>query len=176
MSAGRYRKRSVVVDAVQLCWRNWGAVCELMGLPASPASGTMSMACSDPCGEREPYIELPIATLEGTMVAKHGDWIIRGVNGEFYPCKPDVFAKTYDPEETAPATEYEPLEPDASLERIALATEKIADAIGRIGANGVLDRIAKALEIDPLAGVMQLEQAIGEADPGSLPWRGAQPG
>jgi hypothetical protein len=30
------------------------------------------------------------------MIARHGDWIIRGVNGEFYPCKPDVFQKTYD--------------------------------------------------------------------------------
>jgi len=36
-----------------------------------------------------------IATLEGTMSARPGDWIIRGVNGELYPCKPDIFAKTY---------------------------------------------------------------------------------
>jgi hypothetical protein len=39
-----------------------------------------------------------IVTLEGTMVADQGDWIIRGVKGEFYPCKPDIFAATYDPE------------------------------------------------------------------------------
>lgn len=37
-----------------------------------------------------------IATLEGVMQAKPGDWIIKGVNGEFYPCKPDIFEKTYD--------------------------------------------------------------------------------
>ena len=37
-----------------------------------------------------------IITLEGTLNASLGDWIIRGVNGEHYPCKPDVFAKTYD--------------------------------------------------------------------------------
>lgn len=37
-----------------------------------------------------------IATLEGDMRANVGDYIIRGVNGEFYPCKPDVFAKTYE--------------------------------------------------------------------------------
>jgi hypothetical protein len=38
-----------------------------------------------------------IPTLEGTMAANPGDYIIKGVNGEFYPCKPDVFRKTYDP-------------------------------------------------------------------------------
>jgi len=37
-----------------------------------------------------------ILTLEGTMEALPGDWIIRGVNGEHYPCKPDIFTKTYE--------------------------------------------------------------------------------
>lgn len=37
-----------------------------------------------------------INTLEGTMVAQPGDWIIKGINGELYPCKPDIFEKTYD--------------------------------------------------------------------------------
>lgn len=40
------------------------------------------------------YIEIP--TLEGTMRADAGDWIIKGVQGEFYPCKPAVFHRTYD--------------------------------------------------------------------------------
>jgi len=39
---------------------------------------------------------LEIETLEGTMTAQPGDWIIRGVQGEFYPCKPDIFAATYE--------------------------------------------------------------------------------
>jgi hypothetical protein len=39
---------------------------------------------------------LIIATLEGEMVARRGDWIIRGVQGEFYPCKPDIFEATYE--------------------------------------------------------------------------------
>lgn len=38
----------------------------------------------------------PIKTLEGTMLASHGDYIIKGVNGEFYPCKPCIFEKTYE--------------------------------------------------------------------------------
>ena len=44
---------------------------------------------------------LHIPTLEGTMTANPGDWIIRGVAGEFYPCKPDIFAATYEPVEAA---------------------------------------------------------------------------
>lgn len=40
-----------------------------------------------------------IPTLEGNMMARFGDYIIQGVNGEFYPCKPDIFEKTYDPVE-----------------------------------------------------------------------------
>ena len=40
-----------------------------------------------------------IKTIEGTMHASPGDWIIRGINGEFYPCKPDIFEKTYEPAE-----------------------------------------------------------------------------
>ena len=40
--------------------------------------------------------EMEICTLEGVMRADVGDWIITGVNGEMYPCKPDIFAKTYE--------------------------------------------------------------------------------
>lgn len=39
---------------------------------------------------------IEIKTLEGTMTAQPGDWIIKGVSGEFYPCKPDIFEKTYE--------------------------------------------------------------------------------
>ncbi|MCY6957860.1 hypothetical protein [Clostridium brassicae] len=40
--------------------------------------------------------EIQIITLEGVMKAKEGDYIIKGVNGELYPCKPDIFEKTYE--------------------------------------------------------------------------------
>lgn len=42
---------------------------------------------------------LVIATLEGDMIASPGDWIIKGIKGEFYPCKPDIFEATYEPVE-----------------------------------------------------------------------------
>lgn len=43
--------------------------------------------------------EFVIPTAEGNMTANPGDWVICGVKGEFYPCKPDIFAATYDPVE-----------------------------------------------------------------------------
>ena len=51
---------------------------------------------SDPSDVR---YSISIPTLEGVMTASEGDWIIRGVNGEYYPCKPGIFGKTYEPVE-----------------------------------------------------------------------------
>lgn len=44
------------------------------------------------------FVPQIIRTLEGDMIASAGDWIIKGVNGEVYPCKPDIFVKTYEEE------------------------------------------------------------------------------
>jgi len=56
--------------------------------------------CTDPkdCGGDNSVGShvLEIDTLEGTITASPGDFVIRGVKGEFYPCKPDIFAATYD--------------------------------------------------------------------------------
>lgn len=49
-----------------------------------------------------PMGTLDIPTLEGTMTAQPGDWIIRGVQGEIYPIKPEIFAETYEPVESEP--------------------------------------------------------------------------
>lgn len=92
-----YRKKPVVIEAVQLCWKNWNDVCGLLGPIISPDNpGRESETCSDPCGEESPFIELTIPTLEGDHIAKHGDWLIKGVANEIYPCKPDIFDKTYE--------------------------------------------------------------------------------
>lgn len=98
----KFRKKPVVIEAVQLNWRNWGAVCDFLGGIVSPSNPARSVSdYSDSCGEpttaEAGWIELTIPTLEGDHVAKHGDWIIKGVKGEFYPCKPDIFAATYEP-------------------------------------------------------------------------------
>jgi hypothetical protein len=100
----QFRKKPVEIEAVQLCWRNWGEVCDLLGDVVGPHNPGRSVSTfSDTCGEQSMteagWIELTIPTLEGDHVARHGDFIVRGVKGEFYPCKPDIFAATYDPVE-----------------------------------------------------------------------------
>lgn len=98
---GQYRKKPVVIEAVQLSWRNWNEVCDFLGGIINEGNpGRFSQDFSDTCGEETTedagWIEITIPTLEGDHVAKHGDWIIKGVMGEFYPCKPDIFAATYE--------------------------------------------------------------------------------
>lgn len=80
----KYRKKPVVIEAVQ-----WDG---------SIPSETELVLFMDKTFRRNPKncYELQIPTLEGLMTAKVGDYIIKGVNGEFYPCKPDIFEKTYE--------------------------------------------------------------------------------
>ena len=81
----KFRKKPVVIEAVRYTGSNCAEVAEFTGdgWPDSPCE----------CTGDEPWL---IETLEGVMEASPGDWIIRGVKGEFYPCKPDIFAATYE--------------------------------------------------------------------------------
>lgn len=93
----KFRKKPVVIEAVQLNWKNWGKICDFLdGIISDTNPGCIGEA-SDACGENEPFINVKIPTLEGDHTALHGDWIIKGVHGKFYPCKPDIFEKTYEP-------------------------------------------------------------------------------
>lgn len=87
----KYRKKPVVIEATQ--WRKPGDHPEVRssrnGLPLPEGSFTLDE------GEVVGFIE----TLEGPHVVRPGDWIITGVAGEHYPCRPDIFAATYDPAE-----------------------------------------------------------------------------
>lgn len=69
---------------------------------------------------------LPIETLEGTMFARIGDFIIKGVKGEFYPCKPDIFAAAYEPAELEGTENNE--------EKARLAGMALAGMFGQWGA------------------------------------------
>ena len=79
----KFRKKPVVIEAWQNSddtdWPEWMHEYNILG--------------------REPGGIILIRTLEGVMRANLGDWIIRGVNDEIYPCKPDIFQKTYEPAE-----------------------------------------------------------------------------
>lgn len=90
----KYRKKPVEVDAVQLTDEaDFVAIAEWCG-------GQLGHGVYD--GRFDTLIFL--VTLEGTMAADPGDWIIRGVKGEFYACKPDIFAMTYEGVEDAACT------------------------------------------------------------------------
>lgn len=85
----RFRKRPVEIEAMQyrpdLC--NCAAVAAFAGDAYEPAG------CDD--GDAHAGDDWFISTLEGEMQVRPGDWVIRGVAGELYPCKPDIFAATY---------------------------------------------------------------------------------
>lgn len=86
----KYRKKPVVIEAVEF--------------QGTPASAIEVFETFDIPGARvRPDLQnlercaISIPTLEGVMRADAGDWIIRGVKGEFYPCRPDIFAETHEP-------------------------------------------------------------------------------
>lgn len=77
----KYRKKPVVIEAMQVKW-----------LDNKTAKEVTEWCPSAFIWDDHLYIK----TLEGDMMVSRGDYIIQGVNGEFYPCKPDIFAKTYE--------------------------------------------------------------------------------
>lgn len=84
----KFRKKPVVIEAIQFDTQD---VADWRNVP-----GWLRDAVED----RTVFVEdkkLKIKTLEGVMTADFKDWIICGVKGEIYPCKPDIFAATYDP-------------------------------------------------------------------------------
>lgn len=91
--ARKYRKKPVIIEAIQWISSNIAEVEEFVGkkLKTEWIGGAGYEA-----GVAPPLIDLIIPTLEGDMRASYGDYIIKGVNGEFYPCKPDIFEKTYE--------------------------------------------------------------------------------
>jgi len=77
-----FRKKPVVIEARQFDGKNGMDLCAWIG---------GSEHGEDLFGDT-----IEIVTLEGTMTASVNDWIIKGVKGEFYPCKPEIFAATYE--------------------------------------------------------------------------------
>ena len=93
----KYRKKPVEIDAIKLSADSIFQVTEFIN---GKKPSTMSDMAQD---KWQDYIRLTrergyviIETLEGNMHASFGDYIIKGVQGEFYPCKPDIFELTYE--------------------------------------------------------------------------------
>jgi len=90
----KYRKKPVVIEAIQ--WNgntNRQEICDFVGEDLKTEE--FSTAAYE-VGMGKPSFSLKINTLEGEMTANPKDFIIKGVNGEFSPCKPDIFEKTYE--------------------------------------------------------------------------------
>jgi hypothetical protein len=86
----KYRKKPVVIEAEQFNHEPW----EEGEVPVAK-TGKMFMEYPVWRDSKGPHLRIP--TLEGEHRANPGDWIITGVRGERYPCKPDIFATTYEP-------------------------------------------------------------------------------
>lgn len=86
----KYRKKPVVIEAIQFT-DNESAERILKWAGTPPIRPVFRPDMPHVCEF------LAIDTLEGTMTADMDDWIIKGVQGEFYPCKPDIFEATYEP-------------------------------------------------------------------------------
>lgn len=81
----QFRKKPVVIDAELFTLDNWKEMEQWSG---GRAMGNWKHDNDVLC--------IRIKTLEGMMTAMPGDWIIKGIKGEFYPCKPDIFAASYE--------------------------------------------------------------------------------
>lgn len=94
----KYRKKPVVIEAVQLRWDTWDEMCKHAGVGEAPSPhGCYIDAAGNATDNATRELGMRIPTLEGVMIAREGDYIIRGVKGELYPCKPDIFDATYEP-------------------------------------------------------------------------------
>lgn len=79
----KFRKKPVIIEAIRYDGKNGAEISHWMGKYFYT----------------QDFLEnhLEIETSEGVLNAQVGDWIIRGIKGEFYPCKPDIFEQTYEP-------------------------------------------------------------------------------
>ncbi|NGX08786.1 hypothetical protein [Mycobacteroides franklinii] len=92
----RYRKKPLVIEAMQ--WRSEDYATEIFEwIEANDGIAYRDAAVCGACGPNgEDWSHFEIGTLEGDMEISPFDYVILGVGGEFYPCKPDIFEKTYE--------------------------------------------------------------------------------
>jgi hypothetical protein len=85
----KYRKKPIVIEAIQFNGKNFSEISEF-----SSGKAKQIIAYEGNTPIETDFIN--INTLEGVMTAIKGDFIIKGIQGEFYPCKPDIFEQTYE--------------------------------------------------------------------------------
>ena len=87
----KYRKKPVIIEAIQ--WDD--NTTEIKNFCGSACTYEVE-DCAWQVGKGAAHEILIIHTFEGDMIASRGDYIIKGINGEYYPCKPDIFEKIYE--------------------------------------------------------------------------------
>ena len=99
----RFRKKPVIIEAMQLTWANWGQICDFVPKPWFDRGVFLDDTTKEelPEDHTSNTIGLRMNTLEsnkktGSLLATQGDWIVKGVKGEFYPCRADIFEATYE--------------------------------------------------------------------------------
>lgn len=94
----KYRKKPVVVEAVQLVWENWNAICDFIpigSLKDGCVSGaSKNYATGEPFKVDGPGLAVP--TDEGLMIVEPRSWIVKSESGEIEYVKPDIFEATYE--------------------------------------------------------------------------------
>lgn len=166
-----YRKKPVVVEARQLTAQNGPELWEWAD--SKPTYGT------------DKFVDgLAIYTLEGRMRADFGDWIIKGVKGEFYPCKPDIFEATYEPVVAQPAPAEDgpyaglgaygiavtalerilDLDPGRTVEARAIASEAHGLAVAAAAAEQPAPELAGEIARDRLANAIRIALHVQCAD------------
>ena len=145
----KYKKKPVIIDAIQWTGGNMVEIADF----AKGFAKFDEIRQGDSENNIPAQYDLSIQTLEGTMQASRGDYIIKGVNGEFYPCKPDIFEKTYEKADSLSAMDFGD----------AIEVLKQGGAIRRSGWNGkglfVVKQIPAHIESDVIPKMQSLPQA-----------------
>jgi hypothetical protein len=141
----QFRKKPVVIEAMQYTGDNVLAVAAWAHQGQLPAMNAIIT--------HDGYV-MRVRTLEGSLIASPGDWVIRGIKGELYPCKPDIFAATYEP--VAPPLPAGPPLIDPHREHLAFVA--------------VMNALDVHMPPDGAALLMELRAIAATV---GYPWRGA---
>lgn len=95
MQPSNYKKKPVVIQAIQLTWENWNDICNFVTAPWFKR-GVYVDEDGKVTEDGTKRLGLEIETLEGTHLAIENDYIIKGIKDEFYPCKPEIFEASYE--------------------------------------------------------------------------------
>ena len=136
----KFRKKPVVIEAIRLNKISNEKVVEFLG---GESHRNIDFTINNSIGV------VNIVTMEGTMTANPGDWIIRGIKGEFYPCKPDIFEATYESVDNAAPealNNYAAVKQERD-EAVGLLTDPRLDLAGLVTHRFPLEQYQRAFEL-----------------------------